>query len=105
MARSTGSGRGFSADLIVLDEAYNLSKDAMSAMLPTLSARPNAQIWYTSSAPLLIPQSEFLRALIKRGRAGSGSDLAYFEWCASHEARLDDREAWAVANPGMGIRI
>ena len=47
-ARSSGSGRGFTGDLIILDEAYNLSTDMMAALLPTMSARPNPQIWYTS---------------------------------------------------------
>ena len=50
VARSSGSGRGFSADLIILDEAFNLGDDAMAALLPTLSARPDPQVWYTSTA-------------------------------------------------------
>ena len=50
IARSRGSGRGFSGDLVILDEAYALSDEAMAALMPTLSARPNPQIWYTSSA-------------------------------------------------------
>ena len=44
VARSSGSGRGFSADLVILDEAYELGDAAMAALLPTLSARPNPQI-------------------------------------------------------------
>jgi phage terminase large subunit-like protein len=43
VARSKGSGRGFSADKIILDEAYALSDDEMAALLPTLpSARRTA---------------------------------------------------------------
>src|SRR5215469_5623236 len=37
IARSSGSGRGFSADLVILDEAYELGDAAMAALLPTLS--------------------------------------------------------------------
>lgn len=33
------------------------------------------------------------------------SRLAYYEWCAEPEAKHDDREAWAQANPALGIRI
>jgi phage terminase large subunit-like protein len=33
VARSTGSGRGFSGDCIILDEAYNLNANAMAAFL------------------------------------------------------------------------
>jgi phage terminase large subunit-like protein len=76
VARSTGSGRGFSGDCIILDEAYNLSAAGMSAMLPTLSARPNPQIWYTSSAPLPRQESDTLRRLCKRGRDGAREAMA-----------------------------
>jgi len=105
VARSSGSGRGFTADLIILDEAYNLSADMMAAMLPTLSARPNPQLWYTSSAPLPHAMSDVLRRLCKRGRAGSSGSLAYFEWCAGKDDPLDDVGSWARGNPALGIRI
>lgn len=48
--RTKGGGRGFSSDLLVLDEAMELPESAYGALLPTLSARPNPQIWYTGSA-------------------------------------------------------
>lgn len=103
VARSTGSGRGFSGDLVILDEAYNLPAAAMAALLPTLSARPNPQIWYTSSAGM--PSSDQLRRVRDRGRSDEVGRLAYFEWSAPDDAVLDDRQAWAQANPALGIRI
>jgi phage terminase large subunit-like protein len=105
VARSTGSGRGFSGDTVILDEAYNLSAKATSALIPTMSARPNPQLWYTSSAPLDGPESDVLRRLCKRGRAGESSSLAYLEYCATNDANLNDPEVWADANPGFGVRI
>ncbi|MEV0151544.1 MULTISPECIES: hypothetical protein [unclassified Nonomuraea] len=104
VARSRGSGRGFSADDLILDEAYNLSPESVAAMLPTLSARPNPQIMYFSSAPLL--DSLQLRALQARGRsAGDAKRLAYYEFSAPADADLDDPAAWAQANPALGIRL
>lgn len=108
VARSTGSGRGFTADLVILDEAYNLPAEAMAALLPTLSARPDPQIWYTSSAGMA--ESDWLRKIRKRGTEGTSKRLAYFEWSAQTEAKnyeqaLEDREEWARANPALGIRI
>lgn len=103
VARSTGSGRGFSGDLVILDEAYNLSAAAMAALMPTLSARPNPQLWYTSSAGM--PSSDQLRRVRDRGRSDKPGRLAYFEWSAHEDAALDDRQAWAQANPALGIRI
>lgn len=103
VTRTSGSGRGFSADLVVIDEAYNLTDEAMAAVLPTLSARPNPQIWYTSSAGM--PASTVLARVRARGMTGTDPNLAYFEWSAPDDADLDDREAWAQANPALGIRI
>lgn len=103
VARSTGSGRGFSGDTVILDEAYNLASEGMAALLPTLSARPNPQIWYTSSAGM--ETSIQLRKVRERGIAGTSSRLAFFEWSADGDADLDDRQAWAQANPALGIRI
>lgn len=103
VARSTGSGRGFSGDLVILDEAYALSASAMAALMPTLSARPNPQIWYTSSAGM--PTSDQLRRVRDRGRAGNAERLAYFEYSAHEEASLDDWHARAQANPALGYRI
>lgn len=103
VARSKGSGRGFSADCVILDEAYELGPEQMAAMLPTLSARPNPQIWYASSAGM--ESSAQLRQVRDRGIKGNSPGLAYFEWSADPRAEADDREAWAQANPALGIRI
>ena len=103
VTRSGSSGRGFSADLIVVDEAYNLTAESMAAVLPTLSARPNPQIWYTSSAGMVA--SDQLARLRQRGFATGDASLAYFEWSAPDGVDLDDRAAWAAANPALGRRI
>ena len=104
MARTRGSGRGFSADDLFLDESYELSSASVAAMLPTLSARPNPQIWYFSSAPL--KESDQLRKIVKRGRSDEPPRrLAYNEWSADRDAPHDDLDALAQANPGLGIRL
>lgn len=103
VARSTGSGRGFSGDVVILDEAYRLPPEAMGALLPTMSARPNPQLWYASSAGHA--DSEVLRSVRDRGLRGDDPNLAYLEWSADPSAAIDDRDAWAQANPALGIRI
>lgn len=102
VARKGGSGRGFSADRIILDEAMVLGPDTMAALLPTLSSRTNPQIWYTSSAPT--PSSDQLHAVRKRALGDRPGRLAYLEWSAGETfdaIDLDDREAWRLANPSM----
>lgn len=119
LARSAGGGRGLGGKRLVLDEALFLRADAMGALLPTLAARQNTQVIYASSAAKL--ESDHLRSLVERGRAGGDASLAYVEWCApgswgdppcaagadcSHlpatpGCALDDEAAWLVANPGI----
>lgn len=101
-ARTRGGGRGFTGDRIVLDEAYDLPPQAIGAMIPTMATVPNAQVWYTSSAPHV--DSQVLHSLRNRGRTGNAGRLFYAEW-GSENVPLNDVDAWYQANPGLGIRI
>ena len=103
IARSSGAGRGFAADLVILDEAFNIGDDAMASMLPTLSTRPNPQVWYTSTAGM--ETSVQLGRVRERGLNGADPSLAFFEWSVGEVYDPADRDCWALANPGMGIRI
>jgi phage terminase large subunit-like protein len=103
VARSAGSGRGFSADMVILDEAYNLGDKEMEALLPTLSARPNPQVWYASTAGH--PTSVQLGRIRERGLTGTDQSLAFFEWSAEDGDDHDAVATWRKANPGLGIRI
>lgn len=108
VARSRGSGRGFSGDKIVLDEAYELDAAAMAALLPTMSARPNPQLVYASSAPM--PTSTHLHSVrqraIKAIESGDSSGrLAFLEWSADPQDDVSSPVTWANANPAFGIRI
>lgn len=111
--RISGGGRGFTGDCLILDEAMEISEQAHGDLLPTLSARPNPQVWYTGSAvDEDVHEHGIVFARIReRGLAGDPS-VAYLEWSvdcdspehvASEMAR--DPQAWAQANPGLGIRI
>ena len=110
--RTKGGGRGFSGDCLILDEAMVLPEMAHAALLPTLSARPNPQVWYAASAvdQLVHEHGRVLTRVRARGLAGDDPKLAFFEW--SPDVSLDhsdlvaeDRDVWAQANPGLGIRI
>lgn len=100
-ARSKGGIRGLSPDKVVLDEAYYLWDEALSAILPALAARPNPQVWYTSSSPIPGEESEVLRRICRKGREGDPS-MAYIEYSAAPGANLDDEELWFTANPSLG---
>ena len=103
LARSSGSGRGMSGDCVYLDEAFALTPQMMGALLPTLSARENPQLWYTSSAPM--STSAVLHNVVERGRGGDAGRLFFAEWSNKPGTALDDRDAWYRSNPALGIRI
>lgn len=119
--RTKGGGRGFTGDCLILDEAMILPETAHGALLPTLSARPNPQVWYMGSAvDQLVHEHGVVFARIReRGLAGSDDSLAFFEWSAEAvdadgaelgpsqvpAALACDEEAWRQANPALGIRI
>lgn len=106
LARSAGSARGLTGDLVILDEAYDLTADQIAAMMPTMAARSmdgNPQIYYTSSAGM--PSSAVWEEVRARGISGDSPRLAYFEWSADDDAESDDVDAWYQANPGLGVPI
>lgn len=113
-ARHKGSLRGFTADCLIFDEAWNLSETAHGAILPTLSTRPNPQIIYAGTAvdQWFHENGIVLARIRERGIAGEDPSLAYFEWSIegdSPDAITDeiatDPEVWRQANPALGIRI
>jgi phage terminase large subunit-like protein len=87
---------------LILDEAMILSEQAQKAMRPALISRPEAQIWYTSSAGEA--DSTVLWRMVKRGREGA-KRMAYWEWGCPLGADPGDRENWFAANPALGIRL
>lgn len=111
--RTGGGGRGFSIDCVVFDEAYELPEAAISAIVPALSARPNTQQWYTSSA---VDQEKHANGFAltrqrERGMRG-GSGMAFFEWSIPGDdpARVPDEIRgdplmWGQANPSFDCRI
>lgn len=104
-ARSKGSGRGFSCDLLLLDEAQILSETSWAAILPTLSARPNPQVWLFGTPPTPQDDGEVFTRFRDAGLEGKDHRLAWCEWSAEPADDLDSPESWAKANPAYGIRI
>lgn len=107
-------------DLVVYDEAYNLTDNAMAAISPTQLASKNPQTIYLSSAvnEEIHANGEVLarlryRALkaIAAGRKGMG--LYYAEYmapeppvtCSDEERRAvrEDPATWKLANPSYGV--
>jgi hypothetical protein len=101
LARNAGSGRGFSTDsTLYLDEAMHLSDAEQDALVPTITAARDPQVWYCGSAGIGEPSRVFAR-FRRRGLAGDDR-LLWCEWSVPDEASPDDVGTWPLANPGLG---
>ena len=110
IARSKGSGRGFSGDVNIIDEAFAYTRVQQEALMPTMSARPNPQIIYTSSPPLTGDTGEVMYALRARADAGGDDSLGWRDWGLPGDldhvkVDLDDPNLWAQTNPAFGGRL
>jgi hypothetical protein len=103
VARSKSSGRGLTGDTVYLDEAFALTAAQLGALIPTMRARRNGQVWYTSSAPKA--DSDQLHALLKRVERENEPRLFAALWENPAGTDVHDREAWWRVNPAMGVRI
>lgn len=103
MARSSSSGRGFSADKLYLDEAQHLTFAMLGAMLPAMSARANPKLIVAGSAPL--ESSEVSHNYRRRVLAGDEARLFGAVWGNDPDVDPDDQEAVAAANPSLGVLI
>lgn len=109
VARSRGSARGFTVDVLVLDEAQELTDEQMEALMPTLSAAPlqNPQILLAGTPPPPGSPGEVFRRIRDEAHdAVPGGRLCWHEWgIESADVDPADRAVWAATNPALGIRI
>lgn len=123
IARTRSSGRGFTVDILIMDEAQELSDESLAALLPTISAGPmgNPLQIYTGTPPSPTMVADvWVRVRMSGARSCDPDDpfhdkrLAWHEW--SIEAKVDEegnqippdldlREHWEMANPALDIRI
>jgi len=109
VARSKNSGRGFTVDVLVMDEAQEMSEDALEALMPTTSAAPsgNPQWIFTGTPPGPKANGEVFTRVRAEALEGKSKRLAWHEWsCEPGDALdLDDQRNWHSANPALGTRL
>jgi hypothetical protein len=107
IARSKGSGRGFTVDDLVCDESQELSDDALAALYPTISAAPSGdpQLILTGTPPSESMVGEVFKRFRALGVLGKDQRFCWDEWSVTPDADLDDRANWAAVNPALGIRL
>lgn len=109
LARTRAGGRGQHGDLLVFDEAQNLTDAQQASFLPAISASKNPQTIYTGTPPR--PQEDGLSFRRIRSKALNGEPkererMAWMEWGVD-EIPSDKfaRDLWYETNPSLGLLI
>lgn len=118
--RSDDAGRGLYGDLLVLDEAYDLTEGELAALRPLIKTARSPQVIFTSTP---VDEETMHNGLVLAGvrkQALAGAErMLWLEWSVPPRARdpetgrflyprderLDDPFMWAMANPSMGWEI
>lgn len=101
VARSKNSGRGFTVDILVMDEAQEMSEEDLEALMPTTSASPkkDPQWIFTGTPPGPTANGEIFTRIRREALGGKSKRTSWHEWSADPSDDLDDREMWRRVNP------
>jgi hypothetical protein len=103
IARSKNSGRGFTVDGLVCDEAQEMSDEDNEALIPTTSAAPlsNPQWIFTGTPPSVGVNGEVFTKVRADALEQNDPRLCWQEWSADSVGSVNDRQAWFDVNPAL----
>lgn len=106
-ARSRGAARGFTVDVVVMDEVQELNDEQLEALMPTISAAPlgNPQIIMVGTPPNHNACGEVFGRMRETAHEGEDKRLSWHEWSVAEVGDTSDRNRWADCNPALGIRL
>lgn len=105
LARTRNGGRGQHGDLLIFDEAQELSIEAQASFIPAISASLNPQTIYAGTPPDPSSDGTVFRGIRDKALAGKTQTTAWFEYSVPEIGDVTDRERWAETNPALGRRI
>lgn len=105
-ARSKSAGRGFTVDVVICDEAQEITDEQLEAIMSTKSAAPlgNSQVIFVGTPPGYSTSGE----VFKRTRESAirkERNLSWHEWSIKECKDISNRDLWYETNPALGIRI
>ena len=103
VAATRDGSRGRTADALFLDELREWNEEAYRAAMPVTRARPNAHVFLTSNAGDAF--STVLNNMRERAQDYPPKSFGYYEYSAPQYCKVEDRNAWAMANPALGYTV
>lgn len=106
-SRVNGGARGSTYDVVVFDEAQELTDDQMEAIMSTMAAAPsgNRQLIFTGTPPSPVSPGTVFRKKRKTALSGDDGRCCWHEWSVAEVGDVSDKERWYATNPGLGIRL
>jgi phage terminase large subunit-like protein len=104
VAATRDGSRGRSINgLLYIDEVREISEEGYRAAMPVVRAHANSHVFLTSNAGDAF--STVLNQLRERALDNPPKSFGFYEYSAPQYCKLDDRAAWAQANPALGYTI
>ena len=105
--RTNSGARGGTYDVIVVDEAQELTAEQRDALMPTTIASDSGdpQMIYIGTPPNQKCPGTVFRDLHDRAHADDLGDAWWLEWAAGEVGDPKDCDRWYECNPMMGYRI
>lgn len=104
VAATRDGSRGRSVNgLLFIDEVREINEEAFRAATPTTRAHPNSHTLLTSNAGDAF--STVLNDLRERALSYPPKTFGFYEYSAPQYCKINDKAAWALANPAMGYTI
>ncbi|MGN0035349.1 MAG: terminase large subunit domain-containing protein [Coriobacteriales bacterium] len=105
--RTNSLARGRSYDVIVYDEAQELTKAQQAASQPTVSAsrKHNTQVIYIGTPPNPEAPGVVFTGMHDEAHGEKAPSFAWMEWAADEVGDVTDRSRWYETNPSLGTLI
>ena len=104
VAATRDGSRGRSLNgLLFIDEVREITEEGFRAAMPVTRAHPNSHTLLCSNAGDAF--STVLNDLRERAISYPPKSFGFYEYSAPQYCKIDDRKAWAMANPSLGYTI
>ena len=102
LAATRDGTRGKTANFLFVDELREISEEAWQAATPITRAT-SGQIFACSNAGDYF--STVLNTVRENALSYPAKSLGYYEYSAPQHCKINDKKAWAMANPALGYTI
>jgi phage terminase large subunit-like protein len=102
VAATRDGSRGLSASFLFIDETREITEEGWKAARPTTRATGGQTLTCSNAGD---SYSTVLNNLREMALSYPSPTLGYYEYSAPAHCKVDDRNAWAMANPSLGTLI